>query len=75
MKELRVGPCGEIALPEEVLGRYGMKERTPIRVIETRSGVLLVPLSEDPPSAQLQAELTAWQSLAAESWGAFDYVE
>ena len=65
MTSVNVGPSGEIALPDDVRERYGLAADTPVRVIETRSGVLLVPLSRAPMSAELQSELAEWQSLGA----------
>jgi AbrB family looped-hinge helix DNA binding protein len=43
MEILTVGPAGQIELPDEVRDRYGMAPSTPIRLIETRGGILLVP--------------------------------
>jgi bifunctional DNA-binding transcriptional regulator/antitoxin component of YhaV-PrlF toxin-antitoxin module len=50
---LTVGPGGEIDLPEMIRKRYGMAPATPIRVVETRGGILLVPLSDAPMNAEL----------------------
>jgi hypothetical protein len=46
---------------------------TPIRVVETRSGILLVPLTGAPASQELALELSWWQALGAESWDQFAY--
>jgi bifunctional DNA-binding transcriptional regulator/antitoxin component of YhaV-PrlF toxin-antitoxin module len=75
MEILTVGPAGQIELPDEVRQRYGMVPATPIRIIETRSGVLLVPLSDAPMSAELAQELAQWQALGAETWEMFPFDE
>jgi bifunctional DNA-binding transcriptional regulator/antitoxin component of YhaV-PrlF toxin-antitoxin module len=75
MEILTVGPAGQIELPDEVRNRYGMAPATPIRLIETRSGVLLVPLGEGPMSPELAEELAQWQSLGARSWEMFPFEE
>ena len=75
METLTVGPGGELTLPAEFLLRHGMKPEHPIRVIETKGGVLLVPLGEESVSEELAAEIGAWQELAAESWSTFPYEE
>lgn len=66
---------GRITLPEEVLDRYQLDEETPLRIIETRSGILLVPLTDEPMTADLRVELEAWQELGAESLGTIPYEE
>ena len=66
---------GKIALPEEVLDRYQIDEETPLRIIETRNGILLVPLTAEPMTAELRDELEAWQELGAESFDRFAYEE
>jgi bifunctional DNA-binding transcriptional regulator/antitoxin component of YhaV-PrlF toxin-antitoxin module len=75
MEILNVGPAGEIELPNEIRDRYGMAPATPIRIIETSGGVLLVPLGDSSMSAQLAEELAEWQTLGAESWEMFPYEE
>jgi hypothetical protein len=73
---LTVSPMGEIELPNNtVRERYGMAPATPIRVVETRSGILLVPMSGEPINPELAEELAQWQSLGAESWAMFPYDE
>ena len=61
---LTVEDGGKITLPPALRERYGLDEDTPLRIIETRSGILLIPLTDEPMSAALAAELEAWQSLA-----------
>jgi bifunctional DNA-binding transcriptional regulator/antitoxin component of YhaV-PrlF toxin-antitoxin module len=75
MEILTVGPAGEIELPDKVRERYGMAPATPIRIIETRGGVLLVPLNDAPMSAELADELAQWQALGAETWEMFPFEE
>jgi len=72
---LTVGPAGEIELAEMVRKRYGMAPATPIRIVETRGGILLVPLSDAPMSAELAEELAQWQGLGADSWEMFPFDE
>jgi bifunctional DNA-binding transcriptional regulator/antitoxin component of YhaV-PrlF toxin-antitoxin module len=73
MEILTVGPAGQIELPGEVRDRYGMAPATPIRIIETQGGVLLVPLRDAPMSPELAEELAQWQALGARSWGLFPF--
>ncbi|MDT5271810.1 MAG: hypothetical protein QOH49_3996 [Acidobacteriota bacterium] len=64
---------GKITLPETVREHYGLAEDTPLRIIETRSGILLVPITSEPMTEELRSELEDWQSLAAESLALFPY--
>lgn len=73
MTEVTVQSGGEIALPVDVCRRYGMAPNTTIRLIETPSGVLLIPLSNAPMEPGLRDELSQWQALSAESWDRFPY--
>ncbi|HMC28701.1 MAG TPA: AbrB/MazE/SpoVT family DNA-binding domain-containing protein [Verrucomicrobiae bacterium] len=73
MKSLTVGESGEIALPPELRARYGLSSETPVRVIETRTGILLVPLTAEPMSPELIRELAEWSALAAQTWESFPY--
>ena len=66
---------GKITLPAEVRSRYGLAEHTPVRVIETRTGILVVPLTLEPMSESLADELQAWRSIGAESLEMFPYDE
>ncbi|MDX6403160.1 MAG: hypothetical protein QOH70_615 [Blastocatellia bacterium] len=66
---------GKITLPDDVCDRYRLNEETPLRMIETRNGILLVPLTNEPMSADLRDELEAWQELGAEGFGMFPYEE
>jgi bifunctional DNA-binding transcriptional regulator/antitoxin component of YhaV-PrlF toxin-antitoxin module len=75
MEILTVGPAGQIELPGELRDRYGMAPATSIRIVETRGGVLLVPLGDAPMSPELADELAEWQALGAESWEMFPFEE
>lgn len=55
-----------ITLPFDVQERYRLKPDVPVRIIETRSGILLVPLTEDPMTENLAQELRRWQALGQE---------
>ncbi len=71
--ELIIQPGGEIALPADIRQRYGLTPNTTVRVIETRSGVLLVPLTDQPMTPDLRDELEQWSALGSESWDMFPY--
>jgi bifunctional DNA-binding transcriptional regulator/antitoxin component of YhaV-PrlF toxin-antitoxin module len=73
--ELLVEEGGKISLPEEVCEHYGLTPDTPVRIIETRGGILLVPLTAEPMSAELERELDEWRALGAASLEAFPYEE
>lgn len=75
MDILTVGPGGQIELPEDLRDRYGMAPATGIRIVETRGGVLLVPMGQAPMSPELAEELAQWQSLGAASWEMFPFDE
>ncbi len=64
---------GRITLPKDVIGRYRLEDDTPLRMIETRSGILLIPLTKEPMTSALSAEIADWQALAAESLELFPY--
>jgi bifunctional DNA-binding transcriptional regulator/antitoxin component of YhaV-PrlF toxin-antitoxin module len=64
---------GKITLPKDVVGRYRLDEDTTLRIIETRNGILLVPLNNEPMSASLRAEIEEWQAIGAESLELFPY--
>jgi bifunctional DNA-binding transcriptional regulator/antitoxin component of YhaV-PrlF toxin-antitoxin module len=74
-ENLIVEDGGKITLPESVREHYGLAEDTPLRVIETRSGILLVPLTSEPMSEDLRSELDEWQALGSESLELFPYEE
>jgi len=64
---------GRITLPKDVVGRYRLEDDTPLRMIETRSGILLIPLTKEPMSSALSAEIVEWQTLGAEGLELFPY--
>jgi bifunctional DNA-binding transcriptional regulator/antitoxin component of YhaV-PrlF toxin-antitoxin module len=70
---LLVEAGGRIRLPEEVCEHYGLEPESRIRIIETRSGILLIPLAEEPMSEDLVRELEEWQALAIENIEKFPY--
>lgn len=72
---LLVEESGKIRLPNDVRDRYGLTPNTPLRLIETRSGILLVPLTSEPISEDLARELDEWQALGALSLELFPYEE
>lgn len=74
-EDLIIEDGGKITLPEAVREHYGLAEDTPLRVIETRSGILLVPLTAEPMSEDLRSELDEWQALGSESLELFPYEE
>lgn len=65
--DLLIEDGGKISLPEDVREHYGLTPDTPLRIIETRGGILLVPLTHEPMSESLARELDDWQSLGAAS--------
>ena len=71
MTTLTAGPQGQVALPEDVRERYGVRAETPLRIVETRHGILLVPLTDEPMSEELARELEEWQELSATAWEMF----
>jgi len=68
-----IGREGQVTLPDDVQERYGLRPEVSVRLIETRSGLLLVPLTDAPMSAELAQELQEWQALGAASWAQFPY--
>jgi bifunctional DNA-binding transcriptional regulator/antitoxin component of YhaV-PrlF toxin-antitoxin module len=72
-RDLLVEESGKISLPEEVREHYGLTPDTPLRVVETRGGILLVPLTAEPMSEDLARELEEWQVLSATSFETFPY--
>ena len=72
---LTIEAGGKVTLPDEVITRYGFEQNTPIRIIETQSGILIIPLTSEPMSEALRAELEEWQMLGADSLSIFPYDE
>ena len=54
LETLTIEDDGKVALPDAVQTRYGFKPNTSVRLIETKSGVLLVPLTDTPISSELE---------------------
>lgn len=75
MTGLTMPQDGRILIPQDVRDRYGFTDETPVRIIETRSGILLVPVSNHAMSDELAKELADWQELSTSTWGAFPYEE
>ena len=75
MTQVTMKPGGDLTLPADLCQRYGLSPDTPLRVIETGAGILLVPLTGDPMSDELRAELAGWQEHSMASWEMFPYEE
>ena len=75
LEPLLIEAGGKVTIPEALRRRYGFAPNTPIRVIETQSGILLVPLTDAPMSDGLKAELAEWQSLGADALALFPFEE
>ena len=73
MTSMTIGRGGEVTLPTEMQERYGLKPETPVRLIETRDGILLIPLTDAPMSAELALELKEWQAIGTDAWAQFPY--
>jgi hypothetical protein len=75
LEPLLIEGGGKITLPEALRSRYGFAPNAPLRVIETPSDTLLVPLTDAPMSEELNTELAEWQSLGAEALAMFPFEE
>ena len=73
LETLTIEDDGKVAILDEVWARYGFEHRTPVRIIETQSGILLIPLTNAPMADALKAELEEWQALGAESLEMFSF--
>ena len=71
MSNLMMTKDGLISLPPEVREKHGFTAETPIRVVETRSGILLIPLTRAPMCEELAKELAEWQALSLSTWDMF----
>ena len=58
----------DITLPKSIREKYGLKPESRVRIIETKDGILLIPLTDEPADKILQAELDEWQQLGEEVW-------
>ncbi len=50
-----------MTLPGDVRDRYGMTLESAVRLVETRTGLLLVPLTDEPMGKALTQELAQWR--------------
>ena len=64
---------GKLALPPDIQERSGLLPETAVRVIETRDGILLVPLTDAPMSADLTEELQDRHRPGQEALAKFSY--
>lgn len=70
-----IDSTGSVTLAEELRIRHHFGASTKVRVVETRHGLLLMPLTNGSIPDALQRELDEWQSLDAGGWDAFPYEE
>ncbi len=63
MSTATIDSKGSVILPAELRNRFQLDPSKKLRVIETRHGLLLVPLTDEPMPAELRRELAEWQSL------------
>jgi bifunctional DNA-binding transcriptional regulator/antitoxin component of YhaV-PrlF toxin-antitoxin module len=70
---LMIEEGGKVTIPDELRTRYGFEPNTPIRIIETQSGILLVPLIDAPMSEALKTEIEEWQNLGMQTFEMFPY--
>jgi bifunctional DNA-binding transcriptional regulator/antitoxin component of YhaV-PrlF toxin-antitoxin module len=75
VEKLIVERGGRITLPGGVLDRYGLTADSPVRIIETQKGIVLIPLTDEPMSEALASELREWQEAGGESWEVFEFGE
>ena len=66
---------GKIALPTNVLSKYALADHTSVRIVETQSGILIIPLTDEPMNEELAAEIEQWQAVGAEAIAMFPYEE
>ncbi len=75
MAQTIIGKHGEITVPPELQARYQLCPDAPVRLVETRVGILIVPLTSAPLSDDMLQELAEWQSVGLQSWEQFPYEE
>lgn len=75
MTTMTIGRSGEMTLPQEVQERCGLGPEVSVRLIETRSGLLLIPLTDVPMTAELEQEVEEWQALGGDTWAQFQFAE
>ena len=56
-----VPPGRALALPPDLCRRYGLAPHTPLRLVPTRNGILIVPLTPAFQSEEARREVDAWQ--------------
>jgi len=72
---LTIEENGKLTLPNDIVERYQFKRESQFRIVETQKGVLLIPLTDEPMSDELKAELEEWQAIGADGWEMFDFKE
>jgi|GEM_PF-687329 len=72
---LTIEDGGRLTLPADIIDRYGLNSASSVRIIETRTGILIVPLTDEPMGEALEQELEQWQSLGADCLQMFPYDE
>lgn len=73
MTTLLVGKQGEISLPKVIRERHQIVPDKPVRIVETREGILLFPLTDEPISPELASELEDWQAVSTHAVNSFPY--
>ena len=73
MTTMTIERDGRLSLPPDIQERSGLLPETAVRVIETRNGILLVPLTNVPMSAELTEELQEWLARGQSAWEQFPY--
>lgn len=73
MSTVTVGIHGEISLPKDIRERHGIGPNTSLRILEIRSGILIIPFTDEPMSEDLSRELAEWQGLSASAWDSFSF--
>jgi len=72
MEQATIGKNGEILVPDELRERYHLEPNVSVRLVETRVGILIIPLA-GAPSEELLRELADWQELGLQAWEQFPY--
>ncbi len=74
MSTTTIDTQGLLHIPEDMGRRHGLLPNTPVRIVETGCGVLVVPVEGAVPR-ELTEELAMWQSWGAAAWDMFPYEE
>jgi hypothetical protein len=72
---LTVNHAGELTVPAAMVERFHIDKDMRFRVIGTDKEVLLIPLTSEPMSVELKAEIEEWQAAGADGWGRFGLEE